>query len=89
MRKRMCPKGLPGTIGPKPCDYCKHGKPLIEFGKPTDDYYLKVWIDKEGKLQVRGDSEGAVAFDTLSFEDGKQLCACPMCGALLPLEWKD
>ena len=81
---RRCPKGPRGPIGPVPCDYCQHGKSLIEFGKPSDDDYLRVWIDKQGMLQVRVDATGAVVYDTALDNDGKELGVCPICGTYLP-----
>lgn len=81
---RRCPKGQRGPIGPVPCDYCQHGKSLIEFGKPSDDDYLRVWIDKQGMLQVRVDATGAVVYDTALDNDGKELGICPICGTYLP-----
>lgn len=81
--RRRCPKGPRGPIAPVPCDYCQHGKSLIEFGKPSDDDYLRVWIDKQGILQVRADAMGTVVYDTVLDNDGKELGICPMCGYML------
>lgn len=66
----------------KNCPYCQGGKPLMEEGKPRDDYYNCVWIDKQGRLQQRTDATGAVCVDTAYGDgnDGKQLSYCPMCG---------
>ena len=81
--RRSCPKGPRGPIGPVPCDYCQHSKSLIEFGKPSDNDYLRVWIDKQGVLQVRVDAMGAVVYDTSLDNDGKELGICPMCGYMM------
>lgn len=43
--------GPTGPKGPTYCPYCRGGKPLMEEGKPRDDDYNCVWIDKQGRLQ--------------------------------------
>ena len=82
--KRHCPKGPRGPIPPFLCDYCQHGKPLIKIGKPSDEDYLKVWIDKQGLLQIRVDAMGYAVYDTVLDNEGKKLGICPICGTYLP-----
>lgn len=71
LNKRHCPKGPRGPISPFLCDYCQHGKPLIEIVKPSDKDYLKVWIDKQGLLQIRVDAMGYAVYDTVLDNEGK------------------
>ena len=84
LNKRHCPKGPRGPISPFLCDYCQHGKPLIEIVKPSDKDYLKVWIDKQGLLQIRVDAMGYAVYDTVLDNEGKKLRICPICGTYLP-----
>lgn len=57
----------------------------MEEGKPRDDDYNCVWIDKQGRLQQKTDAMSFTCIDTAYCDgnDGKQLSYCPMCGRIL------